>query len=601
MSNVRLLSKSSLIAFIILLAVSLFAFYPSFQLALFGDDWLAFVRYLYHLGPNPGVDGKWTHLSYFLTPYGSQDILMGLLYKVYGYNSTLYYLTSYSFRLIASLSLIPLSLYLTKSRLAAFFAVLFFAVASTGIETTNWVFNMPSYIAIAFFNLFLYFFIKAREPKQVKLLIPSAIFYYLAYVTTPIRMHGVLPFVFLIEFFYIFKNRDFKTVKSAFLRVLVIVLVFVFISKTGHSNGPSNDWKERFGLGVTQSQTMLSSGRFDFIFYPLVIFGGAIIPDSLFRAGSFTGGRLDFIMFSIPLMALFAVFLIIIAKNSIASNKIKTANALLISAAWALFTFIIFLTHRDSFNNSILIGLMLIGGYTLITGLLLAISDWKNQLFVNGLFIGFAWTVMSFFAPWWWNLSGFIFSTHRYMVPAAAGVSLLLALFIAAGKNLKSRKVIFALFSLLIIIQVFSTRSFLSKQLEAHSQKVSDKIWNSFPYYPEIGTDSNLRLFYFEGDESVQGIIHDVITFGFPTHLGLIYKYYIHHGTGNNVATNIFGDLISSVTDGIYLTAHGRIPAKPIEPDYIYAFKVVRVADNVSLIDMTTEVREKLKKIAQVP
>lgn len=188
------------------------------------------------------------------------------------------------------------------------------------------------------------------------------------------------------------------------------------------------------------------------------------------------------------------------------------------------------------------------------------------------------------------------------MIPAVSGVALIFALFISAGKNLKSRKILFAVFSLLIIIQLFSTRNFLSKQLEHHSQKVSDKIWNSFPYYPEIGTDSNLRLFYFEGDESVQGIIHDVITFGFPTHLGLFYKYYIHHGTGNNVATNIFGDLISSVTDGVYLTAHGRIPAKPIKPDYIYAFKVVRVADNVSLIDMTTEVREKLKKIAaQVP
>lgn len=601
MPSFRLPPKTSLFIIFIIIAISLFTLYPSFNLALFGDDWLAFIRYLYHLGPNPGVDGKWDHLTYFLTPYGSQDILMGLLYKIYGYQSTFYYLTSYFLRMIAAFSFIPVTFYMTKSKLATLFAVLFFAVSTTGIETTNWVFNMPSYIAIAFFNLFLYFFIKAREPKNLKLLAPAAILYYLAYVTTPIRMHGILPFVVLIELFWIVQNRNFKTIKIAFLRVLIIILVFIFISKTGHSNGAASDWSQRFQEGISQFTTMVQEGKFDLFFYPLIIFGGAIIPSFLINSNSLVTGRLDFIFLTISSVTVFTILLILIAKNTYGFKPKQLIRFLLIASFWTIVVFFIFLNHKLSFTNTTLIILLFVGGYTFITALILFWEFKRNLFFTGGLFIAFTWTIMSFFAPWWWNPSQFIFSTHRYMIPATTGISLLFALFISAGTNLKSKKILFVIFSLLLIIHSLSTRFFLSQQLEAHSQKISDKIWNSFSYYPEIGTDKNFRLFYFEGDIYVQGIIHDVITFGFPPHLGLIYKYYIHHGTGNNVATNNFDDLVSAVTDGIYLTIHGRTPAKPIEIEYIYAFKVIRTDDNVSMIDITNEVREKLKKIVSIP
>src|ERR1035437_6763385 len=106
----------SIIFFIILTLISLFTFYPTFSLNLFGDDWLAFFRYLQHLGPKS--PGAWNHLTYFLTPYGAQDIMMGLLQKIFDYNSTWYYLTNYCLRLGAALSLYPLVLYLTKSKLS---------------------------------------------------------------------------------------------------------------------------------------------------------------------------------------------------------------------------------------------------------------------------------------------------------------------------------------------------------------------------------------------------------------------------------------------------------------------------------------------------
>ena len=120
------MNKNLSLSFLVVIFVSLFTLYPSFQLALLGDDWLAFFRYAQHLGPrSPGV---WNHLTYFLTPYGAQDITMGLLQKFFEFDSFWYYFVSYLLRLTASFSLFPLVYYLTKKKTPALFAVLFFSV-----------------------------------------------------------------------------------------------------------------------------------------------------------------------------------------------------------------------------------------------------------------------------------------------------------------------------------------------------------------------------------------------------------------------------------------------------------------------------------------
>ena len=79
-------STSLLLGFIVIILVSFFTFSPSFKLALFGDDWLAFFRYVQHLGPRSS--GEWNHLTYYLTPYGPQDITMGILYKIFGFTAS---------------------------------------------------------------------------------------------------------------------------------------------------------------------------------------------------------------------------------------------------------------------------------------------------------------------------------------------------------------------------------------------------------------------------------------------------------------------------------------------------------------------------------
>ena len=91
-----------LFGFIIL--AGLFALKDSFTLSLFGDDWLAFWRYTYHLGSQSLKE--FNHLSYFLTVYGPQDVIMGLLEKIVGMNSTAYFIISFAFRMFAALSFV---------------------------------------------------------------------------------------------------------------------------------------------------------------------------------------------------------------------------------------------------------------------------------------------------------------------------------------------------------------------------------------------------------------------------------------------------------------------------------------------------------------
>lgn len=318
----------SFAAVAVILIISFFAFIPSFNLALFGDDWLAFFRFREHV--DPGFSKSWNILSYYLTPYGPQDILMGILQKIFDYQSTWYYSISYIFRLFAAFSFYPLVFYLTKSRLASFFAVLFFSVTAIGLDTTNWVFNMPSYVTVALFNFFLYFFLKHREKNNLLLLIVSALFYYLAYITTPIRMHGSLLFIFFLEAFWVLQER-FGVTKKAAVRFVAMLGVFLLVRYTGQSQGPPQEASERFLLGIKAMSSMVSQGSVDFIFNPIVMFASLVVPDFILPFS--TTGRKIFLLF----IGVFLFFLIVYLL--IKFFKESKATALFLGLSWSVLSF----------------------------------------------------------------------------------------------------------------------------------------------------------------------------------------------------------------------------------------------------------------------
>lgn len=493
--------RNYLLLFLFLL-LSFILFLPSFSLALFGDDWLTLWRYFTNLGPNSSE--KWNHVSYFFTSYGPQDILMGNLQKIYGYESTYYYLTSYILRILAALSLIPLMSYLTKSRFATLFSVGFFLLTPVGIETTNWVFNMPSYIAIIFLNLFLYYFFTSR--LHLHKIIPASIFFFLALVSQPIRMHGLLPTVFILELFWIIQHRHKLILQRAAFRILVLTLISI-PTILSLENSPIATVSNIFTHSLTFKP--------EYILNPFITLGGIIFPS-------------DIIMSNFPtelylFLFLMGVFFLIIAS-------------------------LFFLRFYNTYNIS------------------------------TGIFLSLSWLIISFIIAWWREPHAVFFTTHRYLIVAAVGISIFLGILVSLLKNSKSKLVLWLLISSMTILHIYSTRSYLINAKNAHSQNISKKIWASIPYIPKIGKSSEPVVFYFEGDGTNEAILHDVITFGFPPHMGLIYN--ISEEDKLPITVSEAKELISAAT--------------AVSIERIYAFQL---SGNNGLIDITEAARKSLTEL----
>lgn len=585
------MNRNQILSILAIILVSLFALYPSFKLALLGDDWLAFFRYAQHLGPKS--PGAWNHLTYFLTPYGAQDIMMGLLQKIYNFDSFWYYFISYVLRLIASFSFFPLVYYLTHKKIAAFFAVLFFSVTVIGLDTTNWSSNMTTYITITLFNLFLYFFLKSRQSGKSRLFIAAAFFYYIAYVTTPIRMHGSLPFIFLLELFYFLQNRNLKVFKKICLRVTIVIAIFVLIKFSGSSLGPSNEPIERLTLGVTTSLSLLNKGRFDFLFYPIIMFGGMIMPDFILPSIPVVSIINLFFLILIPAFIVFLILSFFLTKT--VSSRAKLFNQIaVLGIIWNIVVIVVNQTNLNTFSDSRYILLLLIGGYFLIISALFINNFFKQKAISEGLFLGLVWSFLSFFFAWWWVPTSIFPTTYRYLAVSAVGISILLATLISLGKERKQQLLLFNFFCLLLIVHIISMHIYFNFLNASHGQEITTKIWGAIPKIPEIGKSKQPIIFYFEGDGTNESILHDIITFGFPPHMALLYG--LREENPLPIPMSSWQEVVSAIKDGKTLPAYGY-PISPTTLDHIYAF---HLQGKDILLNITEPTRMKLQQYSQI-
>lgn len=508
---------SLILSLMLILAVSLFTFLPAFNLGLFGDDWLAFWRYLQYL--EPSSSGQWNHLSYFLTSYGPQDIIMGLLQKIYGYNALYYQVTSYILRLIASLSIYPVAWYLTRNKLAAFIAVTFFSITAIGLETTAWVFNMPSYIAISFLNLFFYFYLKSHSEQKNNLLIQAGLLFVLAFLMAPIRMHGLLPFVIIMELFWLFQKLSFIQVKQFLIRILfffsIFLVIFLILAKSpvAPTLGVSNEI-------IATLLKLINEGSINFLLSPIKTIGSIFIPFS------------------------------------------------------------------TNYNQQ-----LFIGSAAVLIWILLIVKFRKDQKTKTALFFSFAWLISSFLFAWLRSPQSILNSTHRYLIVSALGIALFLASITGIARTRVSKNIIYLIAVSLILVNIISARSYLKEQEQTHNIAVSSKIWNSMPYISEIGKSSEPLVFYFEDDGSNAVILRDVVTFGFPPHMILLYK--VTEENRAPVPMSDWREVESAVMDGKSFKAYGY-PLKPIPITKVYAF-YLQGKDN--LVNITDLAREKLKQL----
>ncbi len=524
--------KNLIFIFLILVPFSLFALYPSFQLGLYGDDWLALWRYFYTIGPVS--HGALNYLTYFLTRYGSFELIMGLIAEIVGFKSLYYYITAYILRLIAALSFYPLVYYLTKNKVSAVLAVLFFSVTAVGLDATNWVFNMPVYIAIALFNFFLLYFVKAHEKDyNPRFYVISLLFLVLAMFTASVRMTGAVPLVLLMELFFFFRFFQLKNLKlliirlSGFISLFIILVIFgqivsEFGGRSGYSLfGPIDQLTGVWKGGLASSGALLNKGSTDFILYPLIIIGNMLIP-------------LDYQMVDQRIMLWVGIFFILFALRLIYKNR-------------------------------------------------------SNYLISTGFFLAFCWLICAFIFAWLKDPLTLLPFFHRYLIVSASGLTIFIAILISRIK--RKFTILGVLFvSLFLILNIYSSRNYLQYQVDnLHGVEITEKVWEQLPLISEIGKSGEAQVFYFTGEN--RQILYGALTFGFPVHMALAYN--LDDFSKMPVPLDGWEQVVSAVTDGSSL-APFDFPQAPIPIENVYAFKL---EGKNRLVEITEMVREELAKI----
>lgn len=518
---------------LLLLLINIWVFMPFFGLGLFGDDWLAIFRYSYyldepkHLGPYSTE--YFNHFKYLLNAYGSQEMIMAFLYKAFGEGSSIYFILSYILRVGAGGAIYFPAFYITKNKLAAWFAVFFFLFSTTGLEASSWVFNMPSYLAIIFFNFLLYFYLRFHMEKKLKYLLLSYLFFTLAFISTPIRAHGLIPFIIFLEIVFLVIGRHWNLLKFSLFRIVGFLLIFLLIYSLGFKESISGTGTGGLSMGFNSIINLLSANRFDFLFYPITTVGSMLLPDSL-------------------------------APN------------------FGIISSYVFL--------------VLIGFCFLITLFAIVLFSKSQMLKKVGILLALGWIIISFLYPWWTNPDFIYLTTHRYLIISSTGMSLLLGIMVALGKNSKTIFPLLIIGTIFLLIHAFSTKSYIEKQYNNHNRKLVGKIWSQIPYIPEIGKNAKPLVFYFEGDQTNGEILHNVITFGFPFHIALIYG--LSEEDKLPVTMDSWEEVVSSVKDGKSFIKHYGKAIDPIPIDNIYVFKL-EGKDN--LINLTETARAKLKQI----
>lgn len=550
----------------IVIIVGIVAFTPSLKLSFVGDDWLAFYRFRYHLGD--WSNHQFNYLTYFLTPYGAQDMAMGLLQKVFGYYSQAYFAVSFILRLGVAFTLYWFLSKFTLNKLARLFAASFFIVTTIGLDATNWVFNMPSYLSLILFLFFTYSFMRSQLRNSYKYALICVPLYYLAFVFAPIRMHGLPMIALALDVLLILKRRNLRTLKLVVIRQILLIATLLFIKNTGQSMGL--DALEKLSEGVRFMIQAIQKGNLTFLLTPFIIVGRFFIPETIWPLvrSHFPNPIIRHIA---PFALLFFSPLILFFKQ-LESQVFKTNKytLFLVSALLGCTAVISFFakTNPSTIITPEIIGPALMGGYFLVFSVILILRYSKEEV-SHILYFSTVWTFISFLYPYFWSPYAYLRTTHRYLIVSAVGFSLFWGVLASLARGRKLQFLIIFVFVIFLSIHISSTNLYFSNLVSVRGTEISNKIWQLLPKIEGLGSGKEPMVFYFEGDSA---IIYHAITFGFPPHMALLYN--INEREAKlPVPLSSWEDVITTVTTGKNMPAYGY-PVKPISINNIYAFRI---------------------------
>ncbi|MEK7090967.1 MAG: hypothetical protein AAB887_00485 [Patescibacteria group bacterium] len=559
---------------------------PSFNLALTGDDYLGLWRYDFYTNGWGGE--KLNNLSFFFSDYGPMDTLTATIHHYFGFNHKVYYIFSFLLRLTASLSFLWPVYKLTRNKWASLGSAAFFSITVTGLETTDWSFNMPSYAAIAVMNTLLGVFTITRSKNNLWIWTILALLFVIAIISQPIRMLFLPALMIGLEIYWLITNFNWKKTVLTVFRIGLYILLTTSILKYTSIGGAvgargTAALIKNYGLVIKHYQEK----NYKIFLSPISQLGKIILPnDFMYQRLEHWGLPRTFRRAVIPVFAGFAIWLVFFK-----SKRIELVSGLLVGGGWTAYVWQEFIAKTSSPVEPFELFTYLIGGYFLIWVILWWIQlKGQNNLRLI-LVLSVFMMIGGFIAPWLRN-PGFLYEiTGRYLIVSGAGLAWLMAVPLATKTDLKRKLVLIMMFGLLFSLHAKTSYRYLYHLSEVRGIELTDRLRGSIKRAKNFGNPKEPLVFYFEGDDPE--ILQHAFIFGFPVIASFQFDFAPWY---NIAATNIWLEVESAYLDGQSLKRFMPGPYFPVKLENIYVYRL----QSRNLIDVTDEKRELLRKLKNV-
>lgn len=230
------IKNSKLFKFLLLVLIGVLAHYPSFNLSLYGDDWLTI--YLYFVPDGASVRfGQLPGVLTYLTPYGPSIFLIGTLYTIFQTNYVFYYIVALLLRVIAAFALCVASEKITNNKLVSFLVSLLFLVGYTGLQTTDWVFYMNVYLAIGLLFISTYFQFKFFDSFNKWDFINQFLFLISSIIIASVRLFPLILIIPLIEISFLVSQKG-RILKITLIKIMLFSSLILSLWLIGLFGGP---------------------------------------------------------------------------------------------------------------------------------------------------------------------------------------------------------------------------------------------------------------------------------------------------------------------------------------------------------------------------
>lgn len=562
--------------------------WPILNFSLYGDDWMTLWVYAFQYGT---IYSKYAVSSY-LCPDGPKFLFLGLLYEGFELNPLPYFIASMVLRILAAVSIYFFTVGISNNRIAGLLSSVFFAVCYIGLESTSWVFNANTYVAIIFVSFFVYFFYQSRRECSFYIYFTSLVFFTLALSFASPRMSAIF-IVVLGDFLWLLRQPVLKKFKIILVRQLPLYLIAYLLKLVGTFGG-GNDLSSRVVGGLEYGKNAIGQGRFDFLLYPIANVGNIVLPDKVWTL-SFS------LKLAISLSIIIAIFSVIRSLVFKPRDKVLFGFALALSG-WMFFLWYMHKIQGASFRGSNVIGPTLIGGVFFI-GVIWIYLRYRSVYpeLAESIVFSSGWIVSFFVFTWVFAPSLITQSYHRYFTVSSVGLSVFIGCacsLLYQALTVSSRKVVtwckhpirvfqwFFLYLLvggIFLINMVCSIGFLGGQRDYRGVKPVNEVWESLT--KQVPSVRDHAVFYITCDD--YELLRGTLDFGFSPHFGIMYG--ISEYAKNPLLVINFDELVRVMEQGAFI-GYG---VQKVEIDNLYCFHL----ENNELINTKPETIQRLNKV----